>query len=386
MTSLHFTLMFLCCCCFLGAWAFNHPKHKIYPKNSFIKEKILFKPNGVQAKVAKSESCLFALNKIDRPERVQEYKDRFQDVEVKAQQLEAVIESLDLKGLFNAALDVVVISIPFILGLSYAVQYASTIYRGWTLLEMAAQLPGHSLQVYTASIQNSPTLTAIATSTTSYFLGDVLAQVITEDARPGRFDKARGLRWGAAGACVHATLSQAYFPISDIIAEHLCGVGASWQKIFFQIWFDNTIYFPILTLALFAFLAVTSGETLASSWTSFEKKLVPLGTRAWRFWPVADLLTFGPVPPALRLLYVSTIRILWVAIQSSYIAGQKKIEKELAENPNSALVAEPTTKQFNKSSLGNIQFPPADSPEMFYAFSIYFLVSFFGCLFILVNP
>jgi len=311
--------------------------------------------------------------------------------------------------LVRTATDAAAISVALVYPLALLVSYNALGMRGWTPAEMAVWLPGDSLRLYSANTAGHPATTALLTSMTSYFLGDVLAQVITDGARPGRFDRLRGLRWASAGALVHASLSSLYFPLSDRAAEAAVGADPSAAKMAFQIWIDNTIYFPVLTLALFVYLAAAAegpGAGLRGGWAAFRAKLVPLGTRAWRFWPLADLLTFGPVPPPFRLLYVSTVRIVWVAIQSSYVARSAQIEKTLEERKTEPIADSQnhssleTTKKIDEHFEGLLEqakeptiwerppfslIPSADSPEAFYAFMAYFAASSALCLYYLAQ-
>jgi len=285
----------------------------------------------------------------------------------------------DLGSIFQTATDSALISVLVVFGIASLLSYDMQYMRGWTPAEIFAHLPYDSLHLYAVNVEGHPATTALMTSMISYFLGDILAQVITDKARPGSFDRWRGIRWASAGALIHSSFSSVYFPISDKIADNFLGDGAGPLKLMFQIWIDNTIYFPILTLALFIYLGLTSGDNITSAWTSFEKKLVPLGTRAWRFWPLADLLTFGPVPPQFRLLYVSAVRIIWVAIQSSFVAQQQQLEESKKQHAEA-------TDQEPEEEVSGWKWPAVDSREVFLAFMAYFTASAIFCGNIYFNP
>lgn len=92
----------------------------------------------------------------------------------------------------------------------------------------------------------------------------------------------------------------------------MSGVSPSWDHVLLpQVAVDQVIWAPIFTLAFLAWIGVTSGNSPSEIITKAKGGLIEGVVGSWTVWPLAHTINFTSVPTEQRLVYVTSIQIIY---------------------------------------------------------------------------
>ena len=204
---------------------------------------------------------------------------------------------------------------------------------------------------YEALALASPVATKSVTSGVAYLLGDVLAQVATQQRRGNARSKSqRRERAAAAAAADHLPQSAeesgghsridwkrvARSCVAGLVSHgpqlHLwClfldrfinlgpGVWAARGALLFKILLDQTVFSLYMNAAYCAIVETLSGRSLRAVAARVRASAWPSLRSSWRFWPGVHLLKGSEVTSHLRVLGVDAVVVVRVAILATCVS------------------------------------------------------------------
>mmetsp|Transcript_6186 Transcript_6186/g.12774 ORF Transcript_6186/g.12774 Transcript_6186/m.12774 type:complete len:369 (+) Transcript_6186:165-1271(+) len=196
--------------------------------------------------------------------------------------------------------------------------------RGWSASEIAMRIPLDNWGAYESYLANKPILTKSLINVIIYLLGDWLSQTaFTKTNNLLEFDLQRTLRNGFIGLCF-GPLVHEYYEFSDRILPPENGLVTRMEKILM----DQTLYLTIKCSLYIGAVGLLAGEDRKSVGQTIQDKIGGIVVTAWKFWPIVHCVTYSVIPAQHRVLWVTSVDLVWNAILSS--AAQKGEESEEA--------------------------------------------------------
>lgn len=159
---------------------------------------------------------------------------------------------------------------------------------------------------YNLALAQTPLRAKAATAGVLNGLADLLAQLITTD----NVDAIRVARYGVFGALVAGPLGHFWFGALDAVFP----LGA--RGVLGKVACDQMLFSPFILAAFFGGMAIMEGRGMRKSHQEVKDKVVPTLFTAWKVWPFLNLVNFGVVPPALRILFVNGASVIWIGFLS----------------------------------------------------------------------
>lgn len=182
----------------------------------------------------------------------------------------------------------------------------------------------HGLKVYDQCIQRRPILVKCITSATLMAVGDSLSQVIEHHQNQQKdkfnFDYYRLGRMTAIGSIFGPLLHYWYGWLDKTIT--FTGSKGAVSKVVL----DQGLFAP----AILAFVTVTVGASEGKSTTELKEIMQTSYLTSLKInyliWPAANFINFNFVPPAFRVLYVSSLSVVWNTILSNILHSSHKTD------------------------------------------------------------
>jgi len=196
-------------------------------------------------------------------------------------------------------------------------------------LTLLQTVPAGFLADYSQAVELAPLLTMSCTSGFAYAVGDLVAQRV-EGRGQGRWrvellDLARCARNALLGFALHGPLVYGWIqvlegPLAQLVGS-ASGVGSEQQggvgTLLLKILLDQTLFSALINLLYATCSGLLSSLTPSEAFARARQLLVPAMVSSWRFWPVVQLVSYSPlIPVDLKLLWIDTMEILWVAYLS----------------------------------------------------------------------
>lgn len=165
------------------------------------------------------------------------------------------------------------------------------------------QLPQEAAQLYLASLEAHPLLTKAATCFCCTVVADAMAQALgglpTYDAR-------RSLLLGSYAGTVGAVTVHAWHRWLEGAVS-----GASAGAVAKKVALDQLLFAPFQTLAFFAFLKLSEGQSMDAVVIFAKEKLPGTLLASYSVWPAVNVVLFARVPTDLRVLYGNLVGVCW---------------------------------------------------------------------------
>jgi protein Mpv17 len=160
---------------------------------------------------------------------------------------------------------------------------------------------------YLDSLERKPLLIKALTAGSLVAAGDVIAQKYEKLKNPVRnYMLDRTLRFFAVGLFCTGPLMHYWYRTLDATIT-ISGTTGALAKLAL----DQTIFAPIIISIFFTSNGIMSGNTWRSIMPQLKEDLWPTLQTNWTVWPFAMLINFKFIPPAQRVLYVSSVSLLW---------------------------------------------------------------------------
>lgn len=197
-------------------------------------------------------------------------------------------------------------------------------YVAWYGLQWSVEL----MRIYETFALSWPITTKAMTSGIAYLLGDILAQRLeaislrtqrglhaTDPSEP--VDFVRALRSGGAGFVGHGPQLHAW----GVFLEKYVVLGTSpcakRIAVLVKILLDQTIFTLYVNGSYCALVEALQGASMSQIWHRLRTSAWPTLRSSWCFWPLVHTLTFTVIPHHLRVLWIDTVEVLWVAVLST---------------------------------------------------------------------
>lgn len=196
---------------------------------------------------------------------------------------------------------------------------SSTVWHGWTTVEVLNRVPVDLWNLYSKVLQENPILTKACTSATVYTIGDIISQR-AEGKNMEDLDRYRVLRSLIAGFVGHGPLSHFWYIICDGFFGDVLHWNA-WWAVFPKVVVDQLLWGTIWNSTYLVLLGLMKREKLDKIWDDTRNSVVPLLFAGLKLWPAVHIITYGLIPVENRLLWVDFVEIFWVIILASQASG-----------------------------------------------------------------
>jgi protein Mpv17 len=148
-----------------------------------------------------------------------------------------------------------------------------------------------------------------------YAAGDLIQQRLEGRKRKKAVDRLatdwkRSGRMGSVGAPI-GVLSHYWYTMLDRVLP-----GITRRAVVRKVMADQCIFGPICLSTFFVGMGVLEGKTSTEIGMDMKTLFPPAYLLEWAIWPAAQALNFYLVPPQMRVLYVSSVLLVWTVILS----------------------------------------------------------------------
>eukprot|EP00884_Botryococcus_braunii_P002251 jgi/Botrbrau1/12026/Bobra.0293s0003.1 len=180
---------------------------------------------------------------------------------------------------------------------------------------------------YLAVLKSRPLTTKCFTSMTGFFLGDTIAQHLSQQPprSPRHFhDWPRTARFMSFGFFLHAPSCHWFFEQLDRLV--LPNAPRSWPAILWKVAADRCILTPVLMAACFSYIRAMEGN-----WREIRPTLSEKLLKTWvvsqAVWPLAHIVNFSVVPPEQRVLFVNVVSVFWNVVLCQMASSTPKLPR-----------------------------------------------------------
>lgn len=161
---------------------------------------------------------------------------------------------------------------------------------------------------YSAWVERSPIVAKSVTAASLTVAGDVVAQGIEGNFAPGGAgpDLPRLARMGVWGLCIAGPLMHFWYRFLD---TRIVGSGVS--GVVKKLVVDQSVWAPSIVAGFFTYSALAEGLGPGGAWQRLSDVYVPAMKMNYMLWPAANVINFAFVPPMHRVLYVSSVALVW---------------------------------------------------------------------------
>jgi len=177
---------------------------------------------------------------------------------------------------------------------------------------------------YRAALQRQPLLTKALTSASLMTVSDTLCQGLEYSSRhqtregcahdpsrkPPSYDWGRSSRMAALGFFYIGPISHCWYNVLErwVRMQHpVTGIGC-------KLVLDAFLFSPVAVGGYLACRSKLEGQDALGVIASWRSTWWPALLASWSFWPAANLVSFSVVPMQFRVLYNSTLSVVWNAV------------------------------------------------------------------------
>mmetsp|Transcript_29130 Transcript_29130/g.40996 ORF Transcript_29130/g.40996 Transcript_29130/m.40996 type:complete len:182 (-) Transcript_29130:52-597(-) len=159
---------------------------------------------------------------------------------------------------------------------------------------------------YLNALENYPLITKAGTAGTLLAGGDIIAQTVISPSQPFSYDVARTARMASVGLFLTGPMMHFWYKILDktVTAKGLPGVVG-------KIVLDQSIFAPCIVSVFFISNGFFQGRSANEITSQLKRDMWPTMKYNWTVWPAAMAINFAFVPQNLRVLYVSSVALVW---------------------------------------------------------------------------
>ena len=168
------------------------------------------------------------------------------------------------------------------------------------------------LRSYDLAAQKRPLVVKSLTSASLIAMGDTISQYVEQsDESSWKIDRTRLLRMTMIGSFMGPTLHYWYGWLDRTIT--VTGGKAALYKVFF----DQGLFAPAILACLTVTIGAAEGKGVSEIKESMMNHYPEALKMNYYIWPPAIFINFNFIPPPFRVLYVSSIGMIWNAILSN---------------------------------------------------------------------
>mmetsp|Transcript_16367 Transcript_16367/g.38181 ORF Transcript_16367/g.38181 Transcript_16367/m.38181 type:complete len:240 (+) Transcript_16367:79-798(+) len=166
------------------------------------------------------------------------------------------------------------------------------------------------------------------TSGFAYAAGDLVAQRIEGRKVAEMLDLRRVARNSGLGFFLHGPLVYGWIRLLEGPLAALIGSSSQWTTLITKIVLDQTFFSALINILYASLNGVLSGLRPRQAFAKARQVLPAAMVGSWRFWPAVQLISYSPlIPVHLKLLWIDTMEILWVAYLSATVNGAASTSK-----------------------------------------------------------
>jgi len=178
-------------------------------------------------------------------------------------------------------------------------------------------------RAYLSLLDRRPLLTKALTASALLGVGDVLGQLVLEKGEPGgkkSLDVIRVARSMSIGLFVSGPLMHFWYKLLDTT------IKTGTRGVLTKVVLDQTLFAPVIVSAFFACNGLFQGQSPSEISRKIRADLPHTMLMNWTIWPAAMLINFKFVPPSQRVLYASSVALLWNVYLTT--ASNRKLEEK----------------------------------------------------------
>jgi len=156
-------------------------------------------------------------------------------------------------------------------------------------------------EIYEQLLDKKALLASVLVSASSFFLGDLIAQLVVVQQQ---MDWARLLRLTSFGLILHGPA--AHFWKTWIQRRSVVGAKALGTKILIE----QLVWAPGLGVALLLYVGLLETGNMQHAALRLRQRFVSQLTGSWKVWPLAHLIS-SRLPPAQGMLYMNSVQIAY---------------------------------------------------------------------------
>jgi hypothetical protein len=167
------------------------------------------------------------------------------------------------------------------------------------------------ISAYSRAASRAPVLVQSLTSGAVASAGDLTMQAY-EGRRLGSFDLARTARMGMFRLVLFGPGYSLWLRQLDKLVQ----MPSHRSTIAVKVALDQFVWAPPALFTFYVWMNGTEGNSFSQGIARAESSLFPTLCLNWPFWCTIQTITFGIVPPHLRVAFVSFVQVFWSAVLS----------------------------------------------------------------------
>ena len=166
---------------------------------------------------------------------------------------------------------------------------------------------------YSRFAKGSPLMSNMATAGALAVVSDGIAQGI--ESHGTKYDGLRTLRFVLFRTMLVVPLYTAWMRVLESLPLPLS--TTRFQTALLKTVLDCTIFSPPTHATFFILMAMWEGQSFDEALSRCVVMVPKSLPASWAFWVPAQLMTFGLVPPHLRVAFVNTVSLAWNSVMSA---------------------------------------------------------------------
>ena len=167
-------------------------------------------------------------------------------------------------------------------------------------------------QTYSRTLEARPVVGNMVTGGLLAFTGDFVMQAAEKNPA---YDHLRALRFVGFRICVVRCYTVWVRELENWVNRH---VDDDRRRLLTKTFLDLAIWLPAKDFVYFVWMALLEGLGLTEGIQRSLTMLPRTCPVSWLVWAPAQLLTFGAVPPHLRVVWVNSLALCWNVVMSGF--------------------------------------------------------------------
>ena len=167
-------------------------------------------------------------------------------------------------------------------------------------------------QSYSRTLETKPVIGNMVTGGLLAFTGDFVMQAAEKNPA---YDHLRALRFVGFRICVVRCYTVWVRELEHWVNQHVDGDR---RRLLTKTFLDLAIWLPAKDFVYFVWMALLEGLGLTEGIQRSLTMLPRTCPVSWLVWAPAQLLTFGAVPPHLRVVWVNSLALCWNVVMSGF--------------------------------------------------------------------
>lgn len=162
--------------------------------------------------------------------------------------------------------------------------------------------------MYAVALVRTPLRTKAITTSALAFIGDLVAQKISQaDDKNYSWDKRRSLSIAVWGLFFMGPVLHYWYLTLDRVLRHK-------YAIITKLLSDQLVFAPCFNAAFMLGIGALEGNSSKDITDNVKTKLWPVMKANWTLWPAAQIINFSIVPKDFQVIYVNCVALVWNVI------------------------------------------------------------------------